>query len=92
MIFFTAQIIFFTLIQVRISKELIGSATGLMNGIGNGLGIVGPILIGIIYGATHSYDLGILSLSIISIVGGLVFYAQYKENDELLIGIEGGGT
>lgn len=71
-IFFAGQLappLFFTLLQVEVSEEVIGAATGLMNGIGNGVGILGPLAVGLLISATGSYDIGLLSLAVIAFVG-----------------------
>ncbi len=68
----------FTLLQSRVPDETVGSATGIMNGIGNGLGVLGPISLGFIVALTASYNLGLLFLAFISTLGILVFY-RYEE-------------
>lgn len=85
LIFFVGQMsppIFFTLIQTRISEEIIGSATGVMNGIGNGIGVIGPISIGFIVALTGSYNLGLIFLGSISLIGGILFQIIYKTPEE----------
>ncbi len=87
LIFFTADMmtpVFFALLQARVPREMVGSATGLMNGVGNGMGVIGPVLIGAIYGATHSYGLGILSMGFIAMFGVAMFHILYKEKRRLL--------
>ncbi len=88
MIFFTTDMmtpVFFAMLQIRVPREMVGSATGLMNGMGNGFGVVGPVLIGAIYGATGSYSLGMLSMGIIAILGVLLFYIIFREEDKTLV-------
>ncbi len=73
MVFFTGQMappLYFTILQGRVSSQKMGSATGLMNGIGNGFGIIGPLAVGIIVAITGSYDLGFVSLGIMLVIGG----------------------
>lgn len=73
LVFFTGQMappLYFTILQSKTMPEKIGSATGLMNGIGNGLGIIGPISVGAIAALTGSYDLGFVSLGIMLLIGG----------------------
>ncbi len=73
MVFFTGQMappLYFTILQGRVSPQKMGSATGLMNGIGNGFGIIGPLSVGVIVALTSSYDLGFVSLGIMLIIGG----------------------
>ncbi|MEF8874116.1 MAG: MFS transporter [Candidatus Thermoplasmatota archaeon] len=73
LVFFTGQMappLYFTILQGKTMPEKIGSATGLMNGIGNGLGIIGPISVGAIAALTGSYELGFVSLGIMLLIGG----------------------
>jgi len=70
--------LFFTKIQNMISGEELGSATGLMNGIANFVGILGPLAVGIVIGFTGSYELGLLSLSIIAFIGLVSFYVMQR--------------
>ncbi len=81
MVFFTGQMappLYFTILQGRISSQKMGSATGLMNGIGNGFGIIGPLAVGIIVAITGSYDMGFVSLGIMLVIGGssLLLYEE----------------
>lgn len=66
--------LFFTMLQEKVSGRTLGSATGLMNGIGNGLGVLGPITVGGVVALTNSYNMGLLSLSLIAIIGLIAFY------------------
>ena len=66
--------LFFTMLQEEVSGERLGSATGLMNGIGNGVGVLGPVTVGGVVAITHSYNAGLLSLSIIALFGLITFY------------------
>jgi len=70
--------IFFTILQSRVPKRIVGSATGIMNGIGNGLGFLGPVVVGSVVGLTGSYNAGLGFLGGIALVGGLVFQFSYK--------------
>ncbi len=73
MVFFTGQMappLYFTILQSKVSSQKMGSATGLMNGIGNGFGIIGPLAVGVIVALTASYDLGFVSLGIMLLIGG----------------------
>ncbi|MEF8832981.1 MAG: MFS transporter, partial [Candidatus Thermoplasmatota archaeon] len=74
MVFFTGQMappLYFTILQGKVSSQKMGSATGLMNGIGNGFGIIGPVAVGVIVALTASYDLGFVSLGIMLLIGGV---------------------
>ncbi len=73
LVFLTGQMappLYFTILQGKTMPEKIGSATGLMNGIGNGLGIIGPISVGVIAALTGSYELGFVSLGVMLLIGG----------------------
>ncbi len=79
LVFFAGQMappLYFTILQGKTMPEKVGSATGLMNGIGNGVGIIGPISVGVIASLTSSYNLGFVSLGIMLLIGGasLLFY------------------
>jgi len=77
MIFLFGQLappLFFTKLQNSISKDELGSATGLMNGIANTVGIIGPVGVGSVVALTGSYDLGLLTLTVITITGLVIFY------------------
>ncbi len=65
--------IFFTLIQDMAPRETLGAATGVMNGVCNGLGVTGPLLVGFIVAVTASYNMGLLSLAAVAIIGAVVF-------------------
>lgn len=66
--------LFFTMLQDKVSGKTLGSATGLMNGIGNGVGVLGPVTVGGVVALTNSYNMGLLSLSLIAIFGLITFY------------------
>ncbi len=82
LVFFAGQLgppLFFTLLQFNYPQKYLGSATGAMNGIGNGMSVIGPILVGLVIYLTGSYDLGLSSLALIGIFGGLVFLLSGNE-------------
>ncbi|MFW6041140.1 MAG: MFS transporter, partial [Thermoplasmatota archaeon] len=69
-VFFTGQMappLFFTLLQSRVDNKYIGSATGVMNGIGNGISVIGPVSVGFVIALTSSYNYGMMSLAVIGI-------------------------
>ncbi|MFW6083326.1 MAG: MFS transporter [Thermoplasmatota archaeon] len=66
--------LFFTMLQEKVPEKTIGSATGLMNGIGNGAGVLGPVMVGGVIALTSSYNIGLLSLSVIAIFGLITFF------------------
>jgi len=79
-VFFSANMsvpVIFTMMQGTTEEGSVGAATGVMNGIGNGVGIVGPLLIGFIVSLTGSYNLGLLSLGLISLIGAVTFQVYY---------------
>ena len=70
--------IIFTLLQATAPESSVGSATGVLNGIGNGFGIAGPLIIGFIVSITGSYNIALLAMGILALVGGIVFQLQYR--------------
>jgi len=81
-VFFFGQLappLFFTKLQNSISKKELGSATGLMNGIANIVGIIGPIGVGTIVALTNSYNLGLLSITSIAFIGLTAFKGLSKD-------------
>ncbi len=75
-VFFFGQMgppIFFTLIQDKVPQDKLGAATGVMNGVCNGFGIAGPLLVGFIVAFTASYNTGLLSLAVLSLIGAGIF-------------------
>ena len=74
-VFFTGQLappLFFTMLQLKVSSNFLGSATGIMNGVGNGVSVIGPVSVGAVVAVTGSYNYGLLSLSIIGVIGGII--------------------
>ncbi len=69
----------FTLLQGACPTDLIGSATGFLNGIGVGLGVLGPIMIGVTVAATGSFEVGLLILAVLQILAGLELLL-FREN------------
>ncbi len=72
LVFLTGQLappLFFTKLQNNISGEELGSATGLMNGIANTFGVMGPVSVGVVIAFTGSYSYGLLILSLIAFAG-----------------------
>ncbi len=81
LVFFTGQMappIYFTILQREVEPEKMGSATGLMNGIGNGLGIFGPLSVGMLLMMVGSYEFSFAILGVMLIAGGvsLLFYDE----------------
>lgn len=72
LVFFFGQLsppLFFTKLQNTIDGEELGSATGLMNGIANTVGVLGPVTVGVVVALSGSYDIGILSIAAVSLIG-----------------------
>ena len=64
----------YTLLQGIVPARLTGSATGLFNGISNGVGVLGPVLIGASLALTAIYDLGIAVVAGAQIVAAIAIY------------------
>ena len=62
----------FTLLQGIAPARLMGSATGLMNGIAVGSGVFGPIILGMAVAATGSYTAGFVVMAIMQVVSALL--------------------
>ncbi len=78
LVFFFAQLtptLFFTKLQNSIDTRELGSATGLMNGIANTVGVMGPVSVGVVVALSGSYRIGILCISAIALIG-LVGYKR----------------
>jgi len=72
LVFLTGQLappLFFTKLQNSIHGEELGSATGLMNGIANTFGVLGPVSVGVVIALTGAYTHGLIVLSIIAFAG-----------------------
>jgi len=79
MVFLTGQLappLFFTKLQNTIQGKELGSATGLMNGIANTFGVMGPVSVGVIIALTGAYTHGMLVLSMIAFVGVIGFKSK----------------
>jgi sugar phosphate permease len=63
----------FSMLQSMVPGELMSSATGIMNGLSNGLGFIGPIIIGTAVALTGNYDLGLVVMSFVLLVGAGLF-------------------
>ncbi|MFO7850157.1 MAG: MFS transporter [Spirochaetia bacterium] len=71
--------VFFTLMQKMVPNSQVGTASGIMNGLGNVGGIIGPIAIGLIVSSTGSYALGLLFLGGCAFLGGSIVHFFYRE-------------
>jgi nitrate/nitrite transporter NarK len=61
-----------TLLQGCCTSRLTCSATGIENGVANGLGALGPILTGAVVAITGSYDMALLMLAALLLGSGAV--------------------
>jgi len=71
----------FAILQSMVPKELMSSATGIMNGLSNGLGFVGPMIIGTAVAMTGNYDLGLMVMALILLVGAAMFLTFRRSDD-----------
>jgi sugar phosphate permease len=72
----------FTLLQSIAPPRLIGSATGIMNGIANGGAVFGPILLGLAVALTSSYDIGLIIMAVFQIIGALLLFVFFRTTRE----------
>lgn len=62
----------FTLLQGIAPPELMGSATGLMNGIAVGMGVFGPIILGMAVAATGSFSAGFIIMALMQLLSAVL--------------------
>jgi nitrate/nitrite transporter NarK len=72
----------FTLLQGIAPCELLGSATGVMNGLAVGLGVFGPIILGLVVASTGSYDIGLYVMAGLQVVSAAIMMAFRKYEKE----------
>jgi len=70
------------LLQSIVPSEIIGIATGLLNGIGFACGALGPVIFGMSIAFSGFYKLGFILTAIISFLGGSLFVIFYKEKEQ----------
>ncbi|MBS3812670.1 MFS transporter [Candidatus Bipolaricaulota bacterium] len=68
----------FAMLQGTAVEGSVGAATGIMNGIGNGLGVAGPLSIGFVLSITGSYNLALLSLGALAVLVAIPFAFYYN--------------
>jgi sugar phosphate permease len=70
----------FTLLQGIAPCDLLGSATGVMNGLAVGLGVFGPIILGLAVAATGSYDIGLYVMAGLQVVSAaiMMLFRKYE--------------
>jgi sugar phosphate permease len=74
----------FTLLQGITPPELMSSATGLMNGIAVGMGVFGPIVLGMAVAATGSYSAGFIVMALMQLLSALLllwFYGNQRRTE-----------
>ena len=69
----------FTLLQGISPPELVGSATGIMNGIAVGMGVLGPMILGVAVATTSSYDAGLIVMALMQVVSALILLLFLKQ-------------
>jgi len=62
----------FTLLQNIAPPELMGSATGIMNGIAVGMGVFGPIILGLGVAITGSYSAGFIIMALMQVLSAVL--------------------
>ncbi|MDD1766222.1 MAG: MFS transporter [Methanomassiliicoccales archaeon] len=62
----------FTLIQGITPPRLMSSATGIVNGIANGGGVMGPLLLGMAVAMTSSYDTGLIIMAVFQVLAAML--------------------
>ena len=80
LVFLTGQLappLFFTKLQNNIHGKELGSATGLMNGIANTFGVIGPVSVGVVIALTGAYTHGMVVLSVIAFAGLVGFKSLF---------------
>lgn len=70
----------FTILQSLVEPEMMSSATGIVNGVANGAGIIGPMIIGMAVALTGSYDLGLVIMAG-AIALGILFILPFRRLD-----------
>lgn len=66
--------VFWTLPPLFVGEDALGATNGLINGIGNLGGFFGPFVVGALITATNSTFLGLIFLTIVLIVAGLLLF------------------
>ncbi|OPY33239.1 MAG: sn-glycerol-3-phosphate transporter [Methanomassiliicoccales archaeon PtaU1.Bin124] len=68
----------YTLLQGIIPERLTGSSTGLLNGISNGLGVLGPMIIGFSVALTAGWEAGIVFIAITQLMAAWFVHSFRK--------------
>ena len=77
----------FTLLQGICPTEKVGTATGIMNGLAVGLGVLGPMILGLAVASTGSYDSGLVLLAVMEVLSAciLLFFLRYEKSSSAAI-------
>jgi sugar phosphate permease len=70
----------YAILQSMVPGDLMSSATGIMNGLSNGMGFVGPIIIGTAVALTGNYDYGLVVMAFILLLGA-IFFLSFRRLD-----------
>jgi len=72
----------FTLLQMIVPGKDTGAATGLLNGLSNGLGVFGPVLIGLSVAYTGDFNSGIsiIALAQLAAAGLVLSFKKYERS------------
>jgi sugar phosphate permease len=65
----------YTLLQSVTPARLAGSATGLLNGVSNGLGVFGPVIIGMSVALTNDFGTGIIIIALAQLVAAWTIFS-----------------
>ncbi|MFA5313962.1 MAG: MFS transporter [Methanomassiliicoccales archaeon] len=70
----------YTLLQMIVPAKETGAATGLLNGVSNGLGVFGPVIIGLSVAYTNDFDTGILIIAVAQVVAAaaVLHFRRYE--------------
>ncbi|MFA5312834.1 MAG: MFS transporter [Methanomassiliicoccales archaeon] len=72
----------YTLLQMIVPAKDTGAATGLLNGVSNGLGVFGPVIIGLSVAYTKDFDTGILIIAVAQMVAAasVLHFRRYERS------------
>jgi sugar phosphate permease len=76
----------FTLLQGIAPSHLLGSATGVMNGLAVGLGVFGPMILGLAVANTGSYDIGLYIMAGLQVVSAALMM-MFRKYERQMVGV-----